>query len=64
MTGVREVNEQIGSIVAEARLPTIGAHKTDSYEGDGYVVVAHERTDVVKAALKLIVETVRVSYAE
>lgn len=64
VTGVHEVHEAIGPLVAEARLPTIGAFKADSYEGDGYIVVQHERTDVVRAALQTIVQTVRVSYAE
>ena len=64
VTGVHEVNEAVGHLVAEARLPTIGAFKADSYEGDGYIVVQDERTDVVRAALKTIVETVRVSYAD
>jgi hypothetical protein len=29
-------------------LPTVGAPKSDSYEGDGYVIVRHPDTDVVK----------------
>lgn len=61
--GVREVQEALGGMVAEAKLPTLGAPKSDSYEGDGYVVVAHERTETVRAALKLIIETIRVDYA-
>ncbi|MBS2014362.1 MAG: ATP-grasp domain-containing protein [Deltaproteobacteria bacterium] len=63
VTGVHEVHEALGSIVAEAKLPTIGAQKADSYEGDGYVVVAHENTATVKNALKTIIETIRVEYA-
>lgn len=64
VTGVRETNEAIGQCIVEAKLPTLGAPKADSYEGDGFVVVRHERTDVVHAALKTIVETVRVHYVE
>jgi biotin carboxylase len=63
VTGVQLVNEAFGPLIAEARLPTIGAPKADSYEGDGYIVVAHERTDVVRQALKTIIETIKVSYA-
>jgi biotin carboxylase len=63
VTGVREVNEAIGNLVAESKLPTIGATKADGYEGDGYVIVAHEKTDVVRAALKKVIETIRVEYA-
>jgi len=61
--GVHEVHEAVGNLVAEAKLPTLGAIKSDGYEGDGYVVVAHESTDVVRAALKTIIETIKVDYA-
>jgi biotin carboxylase len=63
VTGVREANEAVGNLVAESRLPAIGAMKADSYEGDGFIVVKHERTDVVKSALKTLVETIKVHYA-
>lgn len=53
----------LGAHVAEVKLPELGAPKSDGYEGDGFVVVHHERTDVVRAALKKIIETVRVEYA-
>lgn len=62
--GVHEVHEAVGKLVAEAKLPSLGATKSDGYEGDGYVVVAHESTDVVRAALKTIIETIEVDYAE
>ena len=60
--GVREVSEKLGALVVEAKIPTLGAPKAESYEGDGYVIVRHPETEVVKAALKTIVETVRVEY--
>ena len=62
LTGVHEVHEALGHLVAEARLPTLGAPKSDHYEGDGYVVVRDPDTEVVRAALRRIVETVRVHY--
>lgn len=60
--GVRTTHERVGHLVAEAQLPRIGAPKNDSYEGDGYVVVAHQDTKVVKDALRTIIDTVRVGY--
>ncbi len=63
VTGVAEANERVGSLVAEAKLPTVGAPKSDSYEGDGHVIVRHGDTDVVKRAVKTIIETIRVDYA-
>jgi biotin carboxylase len=64
VTGVRETHEAVGSLIAEAKLPTLGAMRSDSYEGDGYVVVRHPDTEVVRKALKFIIDTIRVSYVE
>lgn len=64
VTGVHEAHEAVGKWVMEAKLPTLGATKADSYEGDGYVVVRHESTDAVRAMIKKIIETVKVHYAE
>lgn len=63
VTGVRETHEAIGPYIAEAKLPTIGAPKNDSYEGDGYVVVRDPSTEKVKQMLNHIIRTVRVGYA-
>ncbi|MCA9587003.1 MAG: ATP-grasp domain-containing protein [Myxococcales bacterium] len=62
VTGVHEVHEAVGKYVVEAKLPTLGAIKADSYEGDGYVIVRHERTDAVQAMIKKIIETMNVRY--
>jgi predicted ATP-grasp superfamily ATP-dependent carboligase len=61
--GLHEVHESVGKLVVEAKLPDVGAMKSDGYEGDGYVIVRHESTDVVRQALKKIIETVQVHYA-
>jgi len=63
VTGVQQTHDAIANYIFEAKLPTLGAMKSDSYEGDGYVVVRHERTDVVSVALRKIVDTIRVHYA-
>ena len=41
----------IGNIVVDSRLPARGTPQSDSYEGDGYVIVRHPDTEVVKQAL-------------
>lgn len=64
VTGVHETYEAVGKWVMEARLPTLGTTKADSYEGDGYVVVRHESTAKVREMLKTIIETLQVHYAE
>ncbi len=49
--------------MVETKLPTIGAPKSASYEGDGHAIVRHPRTEIVEAALTKIVGTVRVHYS-
>ncbi|HYS08972.1 MAG TPA: ATP-grasp domain-containing protein [Myxococcales bacterium] len=63
VAGVHEVHQAVGKLVAEAKLPGVGATKSDGYEGDGYVIVRDESTEAVQQALKRIIETVEVHYA-
>ena len=60
ISGVDEVQRRFGSIVVEAKLPQEGKPPSDSYEGDGYIIVRHPDTDVVQDALQQIVGTIRV----
>lgn len=62
VTGLDEVQRSVGRLVVEARLPAVGAPKSDSYEGDGYIVVRDPDVEVVKAAMKKVIETLRVDY--
>jgi hypothetical protein len=62
VTGVERAQELVGRHVVEARLPTPGAQRSDSYEGDGFVIVRHPDTAVVEAATKTIIETIQVHY--
>jgi hypothetical protein len=61
--GADEANARVRRYVEEAKLPVVGAPKSDSYEGDGYAIVRDPSTEVVMAALKTIIETVRVEYS-
>lgn len=61
--GVEEANRRVGRYVVESKLPELGHPKSDSYEGDGYVVVRDPDVEAVKAACKTIIETIRVEYA-
>jgi hypothetical protein len=63
LSGVAEANAAVGRFVEEAELPKLGAPKSDSYEGDGYAIARSESTDVVRRALRNIIETVKVHYA-
>ncbi len=64
VTGVAETQRQLGPSIVDAKLPVIGAHKNDSYEGDGHVIVRDPSTEVVKKLLATVIKTVRVHYAE
>jgi hypothetical protein len=63
VNGALKAAEMLGDLVVEAKLPTAGAPKSDSYEGDGYVIVRHPDTEVVKKAMNTVIETVQVQYA-
>ncbi len=60
--GVRRVQDELGDLIVEAKLPSLGAPKSDSYEGDGYILVRHPDTDVVRSALKTVIGAIRVYY--
>ncbi|MBS1152294.1 MAG: putative carboxylase, partial [Myxococcaceae bacterium] len=63
VNGVKEANAKVGKLVVKSKLPKPGQPKSDHYEGDGYVIVRHPDTEVVKAALKTIIETIHIEYA-
>ena len=63
ITGLDEAQRRFGSLVVETRLPREGQPPSDSYEGDGYIIVRHPETDVVQRALQDIVQIIRVELA-
>ena len=63
VAGLEEAQGTVGSLVVETRLPRIGAPRQSSYEGDGFVILRHPDTAVVRDAARRIVSTVRVTYA-
>jgi hypothetical protein len=58
--GLDEAQRRFGHLVVEARLPSEGQFASDSYEGEGYVIIRDPDSDVVVDALKQIVGMVRV----
>jgi len=58
--GLDEAQRRFGHLVVEARLPSAGQMASDSYEGEGYVIIRHPESDVVEDALRQIVRIVRV----
>ena len=61
--GVEEVKRGVGEMIVDARLPRVGAAKSATYTGDGYVTVRHPETRAVEDALRFIAETVEVAYS-
>lgn len=61
--GLDEAQSRFGELVVEAKLPREGQPPSDSYEGDGYVIVRHPDSAVVENALAEIVSTIRVELA-
>ncbi|MDH3627546.1 MAG: ATP-grasp domain-containing protein [Acidobacteriota bacterium] len=58
--GLEEAQRELGSLVVEVELPQQGQLPASSYEGEGFVVLRHPRTEVVQEALARLVRSVRV----
>ncbi len=58
--GLDRAQRELGALVVEAKLPQAGQAPSDSYEGDGYVILRHEDTRVVEAGLQRLVSSLRV----
>lgn len=57
---VEDAINEIGSLVVQAKLPSIGQAPAGGYEGEGYIIVRHRETHVVEAALEKIIGLIRV----
>jgi len=62
--GVESVSRQVGPLLVESRLPRVGATKSATYTGDGYITVRHPDTGVVEEALGWIAQTVQITYTQ
>ena len=62
VAGVERANELIGRLVVDSRLPSRGTMRSESYEGDGYVIVRDPDVEVVKAAMTTAIETIQIEY--
>jgi biotin carboxylase len=58
--GLETLQQELGELVVEARLPHEGQPRSESYEGEGYVIIRDDDTEVVAAALRRVVEVARV----
>ncbi|HEX5732711.1 MAG TPA: hypothetical protein VF131_07745 [Blastocatellia bacterium] len=60
--GMESVELEIGGLLVDSRLPRIGAVKSVTYTGDGYITVCAPETSAVEDALDLIARTVQITY--
>lgn len=58
--GLDRVWKDLGGLVTDTRLPSVGQEASRSYEGEGVVCVRHPETRVVEQALQHIISVVRV----
>lgn len=58
--GLKEVRDIVGKLAVEVKLPRKGQPTAGTYDGDGYVIVRHPETEIVKKALSALVRTIRV----
>jgi len=62
--GLEEIAAELGPLVVEAHLPEPGQAASGTYEGEGYVIVRHPETEVVKDALRKIVTRIHVELGQ
>ena len=57
---VERLNDRLGHLVVEARLPAIGTRPNESYEGDGHVIIRADTDEQVEEALAMCMRELRV----
>jgi hypothetical protein len=62
--GLDAIQRELGPLIVEARLPERGQAPATGYEGDGYIILRHPDTEVVRQALSRVVSLVRVELGE
>ncbi len=58
--GLQQINAEFGHLFTDVKIPKLGQDKAKSYEGEGYIILRHPETAVVKEALSRVVSDVRV----
>ena len=62
--GAEAVQRELGDVIVESRLPQPGQPASSTYLGEGYVMVRHPETAVVRDALERIISRIRVELVE
>ncbi|MCZ6787003.1 MAG: ATP-grasp domain-containing protein [Planctomycetota bacterium] len=58
--GLEKAQEELGELVVEAKLPSVGQAPTGSYEGEGCVILRHPDTEVVDKGLRRLLDLISV----
>ena len=62
VVGIDTVCEKLGGSLVEAHWPRVGAAKSPTYTGDGFITVRHPDVGVVEEALDWIDRTIKITY--
>ena len=60
---VKGVDSVCENLIVEAHWPKLGARKSATYTGDGYVTIRHTDESVVQEALSAIERTIKIRYS-
>jgi len=60
--GIDAIERELGEMLMEVRAPRIGAAKSATYTGDGFITLRHRETEIVQDALRRIAEVVKITY--
>ena len=60
VNGIAAMRQHVGNLITAEKLPQPGQPRSQHYEGDGWIVVRHPETKGVIAAMKTILETVKI----
>ena len=61
--GIDTVYEKIDDLLVEVHWPKLGAPKSPTYTGDGFITIRHGDHGVVRNAIDLIERTVKITYS-
>jgi biotin carboxylase len=61
--GLDAVQRELQDQLADVRWPQIGAPKSATYTGDGFITIRHRDTEVVQQSLRRIAELVKITYS-
>jgi len=64
VTGIEAVRRDLATLVTDSSWPQVGATKSATYTGDGYITVRHSETRTLEEALDFIAKTVCVTYSK